>query len=61
MPYIERDEQHQIIAIYANRQPDFATEWLDEDNLDVINFIAMHAPPPPLATASTPPEPPRKK
>lgn len=44
MPYIERDQDGAIKGLYAVRQPDYATEWLDADAPEVGEFLASFAP-----------------
>lgn len=43
MPFVQR-ENGNIIGIFANRQPGFAEEWLDDDAPDVAAFLASIAP-----------------
>lgn len=32
MPYVQRDQDNQIVGSFANAQPGFAEEWLDDDS-----------------------------
>lgn len=53
MPYVSRDESGKINGVYANLQPDYAEEFLPDDDPEVVAFIASTAIP---ATPSAPPE-----
>lgn len=44
MPYIER-QNGLIVGVYANLQPGFAEEWLEDNDPEVIAFL--NPPPPP--------------
>jgi hypothetical protein len=44
MPYVERRDG-KVIGLYANAQPGYAEEFLEEDHADVVAF---HNPPPPI-------------
>ena len=35
MPYVQRDEQGNIVGRFANSQPGIAEEWLDDDAADL--------------------------
>lgn len=45
MVWVERNGLGRVKGIYANRQPGYAEELLDNDHPDVVAF---NAPPPPL-------------
>ena len=48
MPYVSRDENGNINGMFANKQPEFGEEWLEEDDPEVLAFNeAQNAPPPP--------------
>lgn len=38
MPYVERNQDGVVVGIYANAQPGYAEEWLEEDHADVVAF-----------------------
>ena len=44
MPYVER-QNGVIVGVYANLQPGFAEEWLEDTDPEVIAFL--NPPPPP--------------
>ena len=46
MPYVKRDESNKVEGLYR-RQQEFATEFLSEDNPEVVAF---RNPPPPSAS-----------
>lgn len=46
MPYVQRNDNNEIIAIYSMPQPEFAEEYLDADNVEVVNYLASLVPPP---------------
>jgi hypothetical protein len=46
MPYVQRDGAGEIIGLYANRHPGFASEFVADDDADVQAFL--HPPPPPV-------------
>lgn len=45
MPYVSRDEDGNLAGAYANKQPGFGEEWLEEDNPEYQEWL--NAPPPP--------------
>lgn len=47
MPYIERDEGGDIKGLYANSQPGYAEEWLEDNDPEVIAFLNPTTPPDP--------------
>lgn len=47
MPYIERDEGGKIKGLYANSQPGYAEEWLEDNDPEVIAFLNPTPPPDP--------------
>ncbi|MBY5698515.1 hypothetical protein [Rhizobium leguminosarum] len=47
MPYVQRDEQGNIIGVYANLQPGYAEEFLPDDDQDLLAYLS---PPPPPYT-----------
>lgn len=44
MPYIERSEGS-IVGLYAELQENYATEWLADDDVEVLAFCSPAAPP----------------
>lgn len=36
MPFVQRNEVGHIVGQFANRQPGFAEEWLDEGSADLL-------------------------
>lgn len=44
MPYVQRKDG-KVTGLYANLQPGYAEEWLEEDHADVL---AYRNPPPPV-------------
>lgn len=38
MPYVQRNNENQIIGIFSNMQEGYAEEYLDENNNEVIRF-----------------------
>lgn len=43
MPYVQRNEAGEVVGQYANRQPGYAEEWIDEDapELSVVSPSQM--------------------
>lgn len=39
MPYVERDEHGTVKGCYASPQPEYAEEWLDDDDPEIIAFL----------------------
>jgi len=46
MPYVERDEQGAIKGVYANLQPGYAEEQVDDQDAGVLAFLAKAYVPP---------------
>lgn len=40
MPYVERDSQNNIIAVYKHKQPGIAEERLADDDVELIVFYS---------------------
>lgn len=38
MPYVQRDENNNIIGVFNREQPGFAEEWLEPDDPEIIAF-----------------------
>lgn len=38
MPYVQR-EDNVIVGVFANLQPGFAEEWLEDDDTEVVGFL----------------------
>ncbi|NTS31250.1 hypothetical protein HQ945_08280 [Phyllobacterium sp. BT25] len=45
MPYVTRDVDGVVDGLYANLQPGWAEEWLEDDAAEVVAFLN---PPPPI-------------
>jgi poly-gamma-glutamate capsule biosynthesis protein CapA/YwtB (metallophosphatase superfamily) len=43
MPYVQRDTNGAVIGVFANPQPDYAAEWLDDDDPAIATFQATLA------------------
>lgn len=39
MPYVQRTSAGAICGLYANLQPGFAEEWLDESDPTIVSFL----------------------
>ena len=39
MPYVQRDNDGNINGMFANPQPDFAEEYLPDDDPEVVTFL----------------------
>ena len=39
MPYVSRDESGSVNGVYANPQPDYAEEYLPDDDPEVLAFL----------------------
>ncbi len=39
MPFAQRDEMKQVVGLFANAQPGFAEEWLNDDDPEAIAFL----------------------
>lgn len=46
MPYVQRDGSGNIIGVYANPQPGYATEFLAAGNAAVVAFLMPSLPVP---------------
>jgi hypothetical protein len=52
MPYVQRDGNNAVCGLYANAQPGYAEEYLEDDNSEVVayrNSAPVEAPRDPLA------------
>lgn len=47
MPYVERDTNGIVKGLYANPQPGYAEEWIEDDDTEVIAFLNPTTPPDP--------------
>ena len=43
MPFVQRDTGGNVIGVFANPQPDYAAEWLDDDDPAITAFQAAVA------------------
>lgn len=41
MPYVERNEEDAIIALYSMPQPGIAEEFLDDEDEEVTTYLAI--------------------
>lgn len=45
MPYVQYDDENNVVGLHANAQPPYAIEFLDDDDPKVLAFLN---PPPPV-------------
>lgn len=45
MPYVQRDGNNAVCGVYANLQPGYAEEWLEDDDAEVLAYLNPPAPP----------------
>ena len=53
MPYVQRDGNNAVVGVYAQAQPGYAEEWLEDDDAEVVAYLAppeTAAPEPQTAT-----------
>jgi len=43
MPFAQRDDRQKIVGLFANLQPGFAEEWLEDDAEEIAEFNDSHA------------------
>ena len=46
MPYIQRDGSNAVCGVYAQPQPGYAEEWLEDDDAEVGAYLNPPAPTP---------------
>jgi hypothetical protein len=53
VPFVER-KNSRVVGVYANSQPGYANEWLDDDDIEVVAFFNPPEPPAPFRDLSRP-------
>lgn len=53
MPYIQRDEKKRIKGLFANPQPDYAKEFLPDNDKDVVDYLKSQEEPSVLQQLAT--------
>lgn len=45
MPFVQRNETSAVVGVYANPQPGYAEEWLEDDDAAVVAYRSPPIPP----------------